>query len=88
MRSAGMIDPVNGCRVNGQRIKRAALLPNDILSIAGCDFRVHLGPEDGKPANGKQPRSDTTELIGPDQSEAIRPAQSRQDADRLPWDAE
>jgi pSer/pThr/pTyr-binding forkhead associated (FHA) protein len=34
----------NGTRVNGQRIRRAALLPNDQLSIAGYQFRVHLGP--------------------------------------------
>jgi predicted component of type VI protein secretion system len=36
----------NGTRVNGQRIRRAALLPNDQLSIASCKFRVALGPDD------------------------------------------
>src|ERR1700726_4224249 len=35
----------NGTRVNGQRIRRAALLPNDQLNIAGYNFRVHLGGE-------------------------------------------
>ena len=35
----------NGTRVNGQRIRRAALLPNDQLSIAGCKFRVAMGAE-------------------------------------------
>ncbi len=34
----------NGTRVNGQRIRRAALLPNDQLSVASLRFRVHLGP--------------------------------------------
>jgi predicted component of type VI protein secretion system len=34
----------NGTRVNGQRVRRAALLPNDRLSIAGFEFRVQLGP--------------------------------------------
>src|SRR5436305_13304266 len=34
----------NGTRVNGQRVRRAALLPNDHLSIAGFKFRVYLGP--------------------------------------------
>jgi pSer/pThr/pTyr-binding forkhead associated (FHA) protein len=34
----------NGTRVNGQRVRRAALLPNDQLTIAGYKFRVHLGP--------------------------------------------
>jgi predicted component of type VI protein secretion system len=33
----------NGTRVNGQRVRRAALLPNDQLSIANYKFRVHLG---------------------------------------------
>src|SRR5437764_5067310 len=36
----------NGTRVNGQRIRRAALLPNDQLSIAGFKFRVHFGPDE------------------------------------------
>jgi predicted component of type VI protein secretion system len=35
----------NGTRVNGQRIRRAALLPNDQLTIAGYKFRVELGPD-------------------------------------------
>ncbi len=34
----------NGTRVNGQRIRRAALLPNDQVTIASFKFRVHLGP--------------------------------------------
>jgi hypothetical protein len=36
----------NGTRVNGQRVRRAALLPNDQLSIASCKFRVYLGPDE------------------------------------------
>jgi pSer/pThr/pTyr-binding forkhead associated (FHA) protein len=36
----------NGTRVNGQRIRRAALLPNDQLTIAGYNFRVLLGGEE------------------------------------------
>jgi pSer/pThr/pTyr-binding forkhead associated (FHA) protein len=35
----------NGTRVNGQRVRRAALLPNDQVSIAGYKFKVHLGPD-------------------------------------------
>jgi hypothetical protein len=27
-------------RVNGQRVRRAVLLPNDLFFIAGCGFRV------------------------------------------------
>lgn len=35
----------NGTRVNGQRIRRAALLPNDQLSIANLAFQVKFGVE-------------------------------------------
>jgi pSer/pThr/pTyr-binding forkhead associated (FHA) protein len=35
----------NGTRVNGTRVRRAALLPNDHLGIAHFKFRVHLGPD-------------------------------------------
>ncbi len=35
----------NGTRVNGQRIRRAALLPNDQIMIASFKFRVHFGPD-------------------------------------------
>lgn len=35
----------NGTRVNGQRVRRAALLPNDQLAIANYKFRVLLGPD-------------------------------------------
>ncbi len=34
----------NGTKVNGQRVTRGALLPNDELAFAGAKFRVHLGP--------------------------------------------
>src|SRR5262245_1229648 len=34
----------NGTRVNGQRVRRAALLPNDQLNIASFRFKVYLGP--------------------------------------------
>ena len=36
----------NGTRVNGQRVRRAALLPNDQVSIASYKFRVFLGPDE------------------------------------------
>src|SRR5437868_15042322 len=41
----------NGTRVNGQRVRRAALLPNDQLTIAGYKFRVNLGPEQAPPGD-------------------------------------
>lgn len=33
----------NGTRVNGQRVRRAALLPNDMLSVAGLKYKVLFG---------------------------------------------
>jgi pSer/pThr/pTyr-binding forkhead associated (FHA) protein len=35
----------NGTRVNGQRIRRAALLPNDQLGIANVSYQVKFGAE-------------------------------------------
>jgi pSer/pThr/pTyr-binding forkhead associated (FHA) protein len=35
----------NGTRVNGQRVRRAILLPDDQLHIASYKFRVQLGPD-------------------------------------------
>src|SRR5260370_25055558 len=39
----------NGTRVNGTRIRRAALLPNDQFTIAHFKFRVYLGPDEPAP---------------------------------------
>jgi len=35
----------NGTRVNGQRVRRAALLPNDQINIASLKFRVTFSEE-------------------------------------------
>jgi predicted component of type VI protein secretion system len=35
----------NGTRVNGTRVRRAALLPNDQVAIANYKYRVYLGPD-------------------------------------------
>lgn len=39
----------NGTRVNGQRVRRAALLPDDQLTIAHFKFKVSLGPDEPAP---------------------------------------
>lgn len=44
----------NGTRVNGQRVRRAHLLPNDKLTIANFHFRVFLGPEEEGPAEPEE----------------------------------
>src|SRR5262245_42832182 len=36
----------NGTRVNGQRVRRAALLPNDQIAFASFKFKVAFGPEE------------------------------------------
>ena len=33
----------NGTKVNGKRVRRAPLMPNDILYVAGFNFRVVVG---------------------------------------------
>src|SRR3954470_5042689 len=40
----------NGTRVNGQRVRRAALLPNDQLQIASVRFAVQVAPEEAPAA--------------------------------------
>lgn len=40
----------NSTRVNGQRVRRAALLPNDQLTIANYKFRVQFGNDVEEPA--------------------------------------
>jgi pSer/pThr/pTyr-binding forkhead associated (FHA) protein len=52
----------NGTKVNGQRVTRGALLPNDELAFAGAKYRVHLGPGD-PPA---EPREQTEMLDSED----------------------
>jgi pSer/pThr/pTyr-binding forkhead associated (FHA) protein len=39
----------NGTRVNGQRVRRAALLPNDHLAFANFRYRVKFGDEPEEP---------------------------------------
>jgi len=39
----------NGTRVNGTRVRRAALLPNDQVAIAHFKFRIFLGPDEPAP---------------------------------------
>jgi pSer/pThr/pTyr-binding forkhead associated (FHA) protein len=40
----------NGTRVNGTRVRRAALLPNDNVNIASFRFKVYFGPGEAPPA--------------------------------------
>ncbi len=53
----------NGTRVNGTRVRRAALLPNDSIAIAHFKFRVFLGPDEPlPPMPAPQPHEHTQAL--------------------------
>ena len=63
----------NGTRVNGQRVRRAALLPNDTLSIANLKYAVKFGveleaaPESAAaPAPADEPKAPTRRNALPD----------------------
>jgi pSer/pThr/pTyr-binding forkhead associated (FHA) protein len=71
----------NGTRVNGQRVRRAALLPNDQLSIASFKFRVQLGPDvpDAAPCEAGQ---ELTQQLDPHEvARLIKQARLRSDED-------
>jgi len=77
----------NGTRVNGQRIRRAALLPNDQLSIASYKFRVYLGPDEPVAV---LPHEHTQQLDAKEVAELLRqlpkkpPVDSASDVDVAP----
>jgi predicted component of type VI protein secretion system len=78
----------NGTRVNGQRVRRAALLPNDQLGIAGHKFRVHLGPDD---APAPPAASELTQHLEAGEADRLlrregarAAAEALQDSDELP----
>src|SRR5438876_9050719 len=52
----------NGTRVNGTRVRRAALLPNDQVSIAHFKFKVYLGPDEAPPPVPPKPHDRTQAL--------------------------
>jgi pSer/pThr/pTyr-binding forkhead associated (FHA) protein len=55
----------NGTRVNGQRVRRAALLPNDQVYIANYKFKVYLGPDEPPvPTDERTQHMDAKELAG------------------------
>lgn len=55
----------NGTRVNGQRVRRAALLPNDRVAFAGFVFQVALGPDEAPVMQEQRTQQiDARELAG------------------------
>ena len=66
----------NGTRVNGTRVRRAALLPNDQLSIAHYKFRIHLGPDLVEDVHGNE---HTQHLNADEVAELVRQVQDSAD---------
>src|SRR4051794_24468767 len=72
----------NGTRVNGQRVRRAHLLPNDQLGIANFKFRVHLGPDQPAPiAPAEARRHEHTHLAVDEELAARARKKSGDDSD-------
>jgi predicted component of type VI protein secretion system len=69
----------NGTRVNGARVRRAALLPNDQISIAHYKFRIQLGPD--LPAAPTSPHEHTQALEPNEVAELLRRARAHADHD-------
>src|SRR5205823_12740520 len=65
----------NGTRVNGQRVRRAALLPNDQISIANYKFRIYLGPD--APPPPPNAHEHTQHIAAADVAEVLRQARER-----------
>ena len=67
----------NGTRVNGQRVRRAALLTNDQLGVASLRFKVHLGPGQAPPS----PAEHTMQLDAADVAALMQPKPGPADDD-------
>src|SRR5262245_44968046 len=68
----------NGTRVNGTRVRRAALLPNDQISIAHYKFRVFLGPDAAAEVHADD---HTQHLNSHEVAELLRQARDRAERD-------
>jgi len=67
----------NGTRVNGQRVRRAALLPNDQLQIASLRYSVQFSADEPPAA----PEEFTQQLDGKDLARLIEKADKPGDLD-------
>ena len=54
----------NGTKVKGQRIRWAALLPGDRVSLGGYKMRVYLGPDDAPAPSEMAPMPRMDSMVG------------------------
>jgi pSer/pThr/pTyr-binding forkhead associated (FHA) protein len=83
----------NGTKVNGQRIKWAALLPNDRVAMGGYKMRVYLGPDDvPSPSESKgrniqvAPKAKPPAVVPPPKPQPIVPVAPKSPPALLPAD--
>src|SRR5437763_4015444 len=74
----------NGTRVNGTRVRRAALLPNDQLAIANFKFRIYLGPDGPAPRGSDMAHEHTQRIEAAELQDLLKQAQSAGKAEELP----
>ena len=74
----------NGTRVNGQRVRRAALLPNDQLQIASLRYTVQFTQEDAPPDSNEY----TQQLEGKDLARLLEKSEKPGELDSDSSDAE
>jgi pSer/pThr/pTyr-binding forkhead associated (FHA) protein len=67
----------NGTRVNGMRVRRAALLPNDQLHIANYKYRVQLGPDEPSPPAAGGGDDHTQQLDANEVADLLRKAREK-----------
>ena len=70
---------LNSTRVNGQRVRRAILLPNDQVSIANYKFRVFLGPDHSEPPAPARPDDHTQRIEPGDVAEMLRKVKAHEE---------
>src|SRR5947209_15365727 len=65
----------NGTRVNGQRVRRAALLPNDQIHIASLRFKVQFSADEELP----HPEEYTQQMDAKEVAKLLKEAKAKED---------
>ena len=70
----------NGTRVNGQRVRRAALMPDDELTIAGYKFRIQFAQAGTDQGGMAHPHERTQRMNANDVEHLLKKANSAEPA--------